>query len=275
MPSNRSTFRNYAVLSGLVNEDQLAAAEEVLRADIGSPYKPVATNEIADDALSDQLVAMKVLTNYQAMQLKAGRTLFRLGPYVMKDFVGQGGMGQVFKAEHEIMGRECAVKVLPREKCTPAAIDHFRREIRTQAKLDHENLVRAFDAGEEGKVHYLVTEYVPGTDLRKLVRSEQRLSVPHAASIVMQAALGLEYAHQRGLVHRDVKPGNILVTPDGIAKVSDLGLAGLMNDAEKDPRAGKIVGTADYLAPAKATTPPSEPGNFHTYLHIRVLEFLK
>ena len=164
-------------------------------------------------------------------------------------------MGQVYKAEHNVMGRECAVKVLPREKCTPEAIAHFRREIRTQAKLDHPHLVRAYDAGEEGKVHYLVTEYVPGTDLRKLVRSEKRLSIQQAASILMQAAEGLAYAHEHGLIHRDVKPGNILVTPDGVAKLSDLGLAGHLDEREHDPRKGKIVGTADYLAPEQILNP--------------------
>jgi serine/threonine protein kinase len=164
-------------------------------------------------------------------------------------------MGQVFKAVHKMMGRECAVKVLPREKSTPEAIDCFTREIRTQAILDHPNLVRAYDAGHDGNVHYLVTEYVPGTDLRQLVRRQGPLTMQQAAKVIVQAALGLEYAHQRGLIHRDVKPGNILVTPDGVAKVSDLGLSGFVHDAENDPRAGKIVGTADYLSPEQIKNP--------------------
>jgi serine/threonine protein kinase len=100
-----------------------------------------------------------------------------------------------------------------------------------------------------------VVEFVPGTDLRRLVRSQRRLTMQQAASIVMQAAHGLEYAHRRGLIHRDVKPGNILVTPDGIAKVSDLGLAGFVHEAHSDPRAGKIVGTPDYLSPEQIRSP--------------------
>ncbi|MBS0209423.1 MAG: protein kinase [Planctomycetes bacterium] len=165
-------------------------------------------------------------------------------------------MGQVFKAEHSIMGRVVAVKVLPRSRSTPEAINNFAREIRAQAQLDHENLVRAYDAGHDGNVHFLVTEYVPGTDLRRLVRSQGRLDMAAAASIVSQAARGLDHAHSRGLIHRDVKPGNVLVMPDGRTKVSDLGLAGYFNESEQtDVFGGKVVGTADYLAPEQITTP--------------------
>jgi serine/threonine protein kinase len=155
------------------------------------------------------------------------------------------------------MGRVCAVKVLPLHKATPDAVGTFMREIRTQAQLDHPNLVRAFDAGEDGRVHYLVTEYVPGTDLRRLVRSQGPLTMRQAASVIMQAAMGLEYAHTRGLIHRDIKPGNILVTPKGVAKLSDLGLAGFIHDAEADPLTGKIVGTPDYVAPEVIEDPNS------------------
>jgi len=129
------------------------------------------------------------------------------------------------------------------------------REIRLQAKLDCSYLVRAYDAGQDGKIHYLVTEYVPGMDLRRLVKTHGPLSQEKAAGIIMQAALGLEYAHQQGMVHRDVKPGNILVTPEGQAKVSDVGLAGFTANLLDDPRAGKIVGTADYLSPEQIRTP--------------------
>ena len=164
-------------------------------------------------------------------------------------------MGQVFKAVHQVMGRECAVKVLQRARATPESLDNFRREIRMQAVLDCPYLVRAFDAGQDGSVHFLVTEYVPGMDLRRLVRSRGPLPLQQAAKIVMQAALGLEYAHRQGMVHRDVKPGNILVTPAGEAKVSDVGLAGFAKDFINDPRAGKIVGTTDYISPEQIRTP--------------------
>ena len=137
-------------------------------------------------------------------------------------------MGQVFKAVHQMLGRESAVKVLPLHKTTPEAIENFRREIRAQAKLDHPNLVRAFDAGEDGNVHYLVVEYIPGTDLRRLVRSKGKLSVQQAANIIKQSAEGLAHAHEGGLIHRDIKPANIFAAQRGgifdVAKLLDFGL---------------------------------------------------
>ncbi|MBP90680.1 MAG: serine/threonine protein kinase [Planctomycetaceae bacterium] len=248
----RSIFRNAALLSGLVTQDQLDCGEAALRAatvGAGSGF------EITDQELADKLVEMEVVTSYQADQMLLGRNKLNLGRYLVTEFIGQGGMGQVFKAVHNVMGRECAVKILPIDKSTEEAIANFTREIRTLAKLDHPNLVRAYDAGNDGSVHYLVTEYVPGTDLRRLIRSEGPLTMQQAASVIMQSARGLHHAHESGLIHRDVKPGNILVTPEGVAKVSDLGLAGFIGEGDKDPRAGKIVGTADYLSPEQIRNP--------------------
>ncbi|MEL6108741.1 MAG: serine/threonine-protein kinase, partial [Planctomycetota bacterium] len=190
-----------------------------------------------DSVIAATLVKSGVITEYQAQQLHAGRTKLTLGPYLITDFIAQGGMGQVFKAVHDVMGRQCAIKVLPLEKSTEVSREAFRHEIRLQASLDCPYVVRAFDAGQDGNVHYLVTEYVPGTDLRRLIRRRGPLGMHHAALIISQAARGLHYAHDLGLVHRDVKPGNILVTPDGHAKVSDIGLAawsmGLGNDLSR------------------------------------------
>ncbi|HEX3997440.1 MAG TPA: serine/threonine-protein kinase [Pirellulales bacterium] len=210
---------------------------------------------IGDRQLADKLIEMGRLNSYQADQLLNGRTKLSLGPYRILDSIAQGGMGQVFKAEHSMMGRVVAVKVLPRSKSTPEAIKSFTREIRVQAKLDHENLVRAFDAGHDGNVYFLVTEYIPGTDLRRYVRNRGKLNMHEAATIISQAAAGLQHAHELGLIHRDVKPGNILVTPDGQSKLSDLGLAGWLNDGEDSLHPGKTVGTADYLPPEQIMSP--------------------
>ena len=251
-------FKVTALASSLVTEEQIRTA-------FSRSTKPDDTqSQVSDKRLAGQLVRMGVLTNYQADQLLAGRTKLTLGPYIITDWIGQGGMGQVFKAVHDMLGRASAVKVLPLHKTTPDAIESFRREIRAQAKLDHANLVRAFDAGEDGNVHYLVVEYVPGTDLRRLVRSKGRLTVQQAANIIKQSAEGLAHAHERNLIHRDIKPGNILVTPDGTAKLSDLGLAFYLND-RSDPRAGKIVGTADYLSPEQIRTPNNITSNSDIY----------
>ncbi len=248
----KSKFRETALASDLVSEEQMQQAIDLIVQSKGGD--PRIATEVSEKKLAQKLVEMNVISAYQADQLLTGRTKLNLGPYTITDWIGQGGMGQVFKAVHQMLGRESAVKVLPLHKTTPEAIENFRREIRAQAKLDHPNLVRAFDAGEDGNVHYLVVEYVPGTDLRRLVRSKGKLSVQQAANIVKQSAEGLAHAHERGLIHRDIKPGNILVTPDGVSKLSDLGLAFYLNDAT-DPRVGKIVGTADYLSPEQIRTP--------------------
>ena len=203
---------------------------------------------------------------WQAKQLLDGRTKFTLGPYRIVDSIGQGGMGQVFKAEHSVLGRTVAIKVLPRDKSTPEAIANFTREIQALAKLDHPKLVRALDEGHDGNVYYLVTEFVPGTDLRKLVRRDGPLSMELAASIISQVAEALQHAHDQGVVHRDVKPGNVLVTPEGEAKLSDLGLAGPMGkDMEDDPRHGKIVGTVDYISPDHISEPSNPTPGWDIY----------
>ena len=200
---------------------------------------------------------MGLLNAWQAKQLLDGRTKFTLGSYRIIDSLGQGGMGHVFKAEDPILKRVVAIKVLPRDKSTPEAIANFTREIQALSSLSHPKLVRAVDAGNDGNVNFLVTEYVPGSDLRKLVRRNGPLSMEAAANIISQVAEGLHHAHQQGIVHRDVKPGNVLVTPEGDAKLSDLGLAGPMysSNADQDPRYGKIVGTADYLSPDHIRSP--------------------
>ncbi len=240
-PISLATFRDAALRSGLVSTTLWNQATEAVGKDA--------------DAIARYLIAHGQVTAYQAQQLHAGRGKLTLGPYLITGWIGQGGMGQVFKAVHQVMGRQCAVKVLPIEKSTAESRESFQREIRLQAGLDCPYLVRAFDAGHDGSVHYLVTEYVPGTDLRRLVRSQGPLSMNTAATIIRQAALGLQYAHEQGLIHRDVKPGNILVTPEGHAKVSDVGLAAWSMGLADDPRAGKIVGTADYLSPEQIRSP--------------------
>lgn len=252
-------FREAALASKLVSEKQWRdAALEVKKkrkdAGLSAPVELADREEVVGQ-IAEILVREKVLTNYQVQQLRAGRTKLTLGPYIVTEFLGQGGMGQVFGGVHEIMGRHCAIKVLPLDKSDDLARESFHREIRLQASLDCPYLVRAFDAGREGSVHFLVTEYVPGTDLRRLVKENGPLSIQQAASIIAQAAAGLVYAHDSGLIHRDIKPANILVTPEGHAKVADVGLAALAFGGDDDPRAGKVVGTADYLSPEQIRTP--------------------
>jgi serine/threonine protein kinase len=251
-------LRTAALASGLISQQQLDDALGGLSAERAGSV--LATDQISDEILGQRLVDLGYLNRWQVEQLKEGRTKFTLGPYRIVNAIGQGGMGHVFKAEHKLLGRIEAIKVLPKSKSTPEAVAAFQREIRAQAQLDHPNLVRVSYADYEGDTYFFVTEYVPGTDLRKLVRRNGPLDYPIAATIVSQAAEGLHYAHRRGLVHRDVKPGNLLVTPDGRTKITDLGLAWfLMDDLEsqKKPagKTGSLVGTADYLAPETIRQP--------------------
>jgi len=252
--SRRSTFERCALTSGLLTEEQIQQVWAVL--EHSQRVSPSASSLPSDRLLATKLVELGWLNVWQSEQLLQGRFRFDLGGYRIVDFIGRGGMGEVYKAEHGVLGRTAAIKILPRRKSSPEDIANFLREARVLARLDHENLVRAFDAGEDKSVYYLVTEYVPGTDLRKFVRAKGPLSMGQAAGIVAQVASALQHAHEQGLVHRDVKPGNVLVTPEGRAKLSDLGLAGpLCGGLETDPRLGKIVGTADYLSPDHIEAP--------------------
>jgi len=243
------TFRKSAVASGLISAEELQAAEAALRAAAPSA-------ELSFERLADHLIDAGKLNRWQVQQLRLGRSKFNLGPYRILDSIGQGGMGQVFKAEHVVMGRIVAVKVLPRHRSTTEAISNFHREIRAQALLDHPNLVRALDAGHDGNVHFLVTEYVPGIDLRKYIRRHGKLAPQDAAWVISQAARGLHHAHTKGLIHRDVKPGNVLLTNDGQVKVSDLGLVSYFDEmGTQEAAQAKIVGTADYVAPEQVHSP--------------------
>ncbi|MEO1498299.1 MAG: serine/threonine-protein kinase [Planctomycetota bacterium] len=212
------------------------------------------TSEGAQDRLfAERLIASGRINRWQIDQLTQGRTKFTLGPYRILDAIGSGGMGHVFLGEHELLGRVEAIKVLPRNRSTPEAIASFRHEIRAQAQLDHPNLVRVSFADRDGETYFLVTEYVPGIDLRRLIRRRgEALPEGVAAYLVEQAAVGIGHAHSSGLVHRDVKPGNLLITPEGSVKVIDLGLAWFLDEhaTGNTPQGkGKIVGTSDYLAP--------------------------
>jgi serine/threonine protein kinase len=251
-----SVLQNAALASGLLSRQQLDDALNGLVAETSD--KTLTPDQVLDEALGQRLVEAGYLNRWQVEQLKEGRTKFTLGPYRIVNALGQGGMGHVFKAEHKILGRVEAIKVLPKSRSTPEAIAAFQREIRAQAQLDHPNLVRATYADHEGDTFFFVTEYVPGTDLRKLVRRNGPLSATIAATIISQAAEALHYAHRRGLVHRDVKPGNLLVTPDGHTKVTDLGLAWFIMEelgGAAPEKARTLVGTADYMAPETITSP--------------------
>jgi len=170
-------------------------------------------------------------------------------------------MGQVYLCEHARMGRRVAIKVLPREKAEdPICHKRFEREARAAASLDHPNIVRVHDIDRDdstrGGVNFLVMEYVDGSSLQDIVSKNAPLSVERACHYVWQAACGLQHAHEAGLIHRDVKPANLILDRSGLVKVLDLGLARFSHDLDGDLTrqlgARTLIGTADYLAPEQA-----------------------
>ncbi|HEX3659585.1 MAG TPA: SUMF1/EgtB/PvdO family nonheme iron enzyme [Pirellulales bacterium] len=214
------------------------------------------------DGFARELVRQGKLTRYQAAAVYQDKTDgLVLGNYLVLDKLGAGGMGQVFRARHRRMERVVALKVLPKKAlAAPDAIARFQREAKAAAKLSHPNIVTAHDADEANGQHFLVMEYVEGSDLAALVKQHGPLSVAQALDYILQAARGLEHAHAEGVVHRDIKPSNLLVDKKGTLKILDMGLARI-SDPLADPtgtpgadltHSGSIMGTIDYMAPEQA-----------------------
>ncbi len=185
-----------------------------------------------------------------------------VGAYQFLELIGEGGMGAVYKALHPRLDKVVAIKVLSQGRLKRRdSLNRFEREMKAVGKLDHPHLVRALDAGDADGLHYLVMEYVAGTDLSDLVKLKGPLPIAEACELVVQAATGLHAAHSRGMVHRDIKPANLMLARQEfgppIVKVLDLGLA-LLADAEAEEAGtgltsdGQIMGTIDYMAPEQA-----------------------
>jgi hypothetical protein len=180
--------------------------------------------------------------------------------------IGAGGMGVVYRAEHRVMGRTVALKVLSTGvTATPTAVDRFRREVRLASRLNHPHIVTAYDADEAGGLHFLVMEFVEGTSLDKYVRERGRLPVAVACACIHQAALGLQHAHEKGMIHRDIKPHNLMLTGSGQVKILDFGLARVASADSADPMSvtaqaitqpQMLLGTPDYLSPEQARGAP-------------------
>jgi serine/threonine protein kinase len=202
-----------------------------------------------------------LLSQFQTRNLLEGRSKgFWIKRYLVLEDLGAGGMGRVFLCEQTPMNRLVAVKVLP-ANTAPGALERFLREARASAALDHPNIVRAFDVDHEDRFHFLVMEFVDGPTLERVVEKSGALDVGRACNYAIQAADGLHHAHLAGWIHRDVKPGNLLVDRAGTVKVLDLGLArfalGVDEQLTKRFDDQHLLGTADYIAPEQ--TLPNHP----------------
>ena len=168
-------------------------------------------------------------------------------------------MGEVFRAHDAVLAREVAVKVLHRSLAgDPAFVDRFRREARAAAGLAHPNIVAVYDWGAVDGVYYMVMEFVRGPSVRHLLNEQGRLAPAQAAEILRQTLLALGHAHREGFVHRDMKPENLLLTPEGVVKVADFGLARAYADG-RVTQAGAVTGTVQYLAPEQIRGEPADP----------------
>jgi serine/threonine-protein kinase len=174
----------------------------------------------------------------------------RLGDFVILRRLGQGGMGSVYLAYHEELGQQVAIKVLPDQLAGKQdLVDRFYREAKSGALLNHPNIVRTILVGQDQATnkHYLVLEYIDGPSAHALIDQNGRLSVGDAVHIVLDIARALEHAHSRNVIHRDIKPDNILITQSGVCKLADLGLAKRTDEASHLTFVGKAFGTSYYM----------------------------
>jgi hypothetical protein len=249
-PPTSDAFVELVRKSGLLEPDRFDTYLNQQRAIAGLPGEP---KELATALIRDGL-----LTYFQAMQILKGKYRgFTLGKYKVLERVGSGTNSSVFLCQHLTMRRKVALKILPLNRAEdPGSLARFYREARAAGTLDHPNIVHTYDNDREGDVHFLVMEYVDGCSLYEIVQEHGPMDYTRAAAYIRQAAIGLQHIHQAGVVHRDMKPGNLLLERRGGVKILDLGLARFFHDHHdiltQQYNQTAILGTADYLSPEQA-----------------------
>lgn len=249
--------------SGLLNPSQWSAAQEIAAAlppPVAANSTPPSTPPSTPSAFSTftaEMVKRNWITQWQANQLQKGQTGFILQQYRLLMPVGKGGMGHVFQACDTRTDAVVAVKVMSKKLAgNQTLVNRFRREIRASLLLNSPHIVRTLDAGRVGKVDFMVMEYVNGDQVDRIVSRVPNIPVGMACDIVRQAAIGLQHAYEQKMVHRDLKPGNLIVhwSPDGTGtvKIMDMGLVRLGTEGDERTsvtKAGQVMGTPDYMSP--------------------------
>lgn len=255
MPEPNSSSTD-SVLGRLVVERGLATAEDVQKAieKINSSSGSGAPGDINQRSLAHFLVAEGIVTRKQIERLRPeaeDRTKRQIPGFQLLEKLGAGAMATVYRAKQLSLDRSVAIKILPKKHTTNQQfVDRFYAEGRAAAKLNHPNIVAALDVGQVGDTHYFVMEYVEGKTVFDDITQKGAYSEEDAVDMAIQVARALEHAHAAGFVHRDVKPKNIMITPDGTAKLADMGLARAVSDKEAaEAEAGKAFGTPYYIAP--------------------------
>ncbi|QGJ72336.1 Hypothetical protein PBC10988_40540 [Planctomycetales bacterium 10988] len=264
MSAEKVDFHQTLDRSGLIERSTLKQyRDEVEKATKTRPADP--------KKLAQRLIEDELLTEWQYELLREGRyDGFFLGKYRLLDHIGSGGMGDVYLAQHRRLNRRCALKVLPVALTeNPQLLARFYQEAQATAALDHPHIVRAYDVDEEGCVNFLVMEYVCGEDLQQRVQRDGWLDPKEIVNYLRQAALGLQHAHEKGMIHRDIKPSNLLVDAEGNLKILDLGVARLQKSEDEASLtlAGheEVLGTVDYLAPEQLLDPHHVDGRADLY----------
>jgi serine/threonine-protein kinase len=197
------------------------------------------------------------------------------GRYEIEELVGTGGMSSVYRARDRVLERRVALKILHEHfSADPEYVERFRREARAIARLNHPNIVTVIDRGEFGKRQFIVFEHIPGENLKEVVEREGQLPVAQALALTHQIARGLAFAHQHGVVHRDVKPQNVLLDESGTAKVTDFGIARSLDPGEELTQTGTLLGTSDYIAPEQASGEPIDARSDQYSLGVLLYELL-